>query len=79
MNWLRFNFPFRIGVSPFHGRGGFIVVANVTRQLGAQVRQRAKHAARNDLPLNFGQPVFDLVGPGVTNFFVVVKLAKLGS
>ena len=41
-----------------------LYVANVTQQFGAQVRQRAKYAARNDLPLNFGKPVFDLVEPG---------------
>jgi hypothetical protein len=55
---------FWIGVSPLDRRGGFIVVANITQQFGAQVRQRVKNAARDHLPLNFGEPVFDLAEPG---------------
>ena len=64
MNWLRFDSMFWIGVSPLDRRGSFIVVANITQQFGAQVRQRVKNTARDHLPLNFGEPVFDLVEPG---------------
>jgi hypothetical protein len=64
MNWLRFDSMVWIGVSPLDRRGGFIVMANITQQFGAKVRQRVKNAARDYLPLNFGEPVFDLVEPG---------------
>ncbi|MBC8165432.1 MAG: hypothetical protein H7Y20_06125, partial [Bryobacteraceae bacterium] len=61
MNWLRFDPVFDVGVSPADGGGGFVVVADVTQEFGAQIGQRTKDAARNDLALDFGEPVFDLV------------------
>lgn len=54
---------FGIGVSPLEWGGGFIVVADVAQEFGAEIRDRAEDAPRDDLALNFGEPIFDLVEP----------------
>lgn len=64
MNWLRFDSLFWVGVSPLDRGGGFIAVADVAQKLGAQVGQRAEYSARDNLSLDFGEPMFDLVEPG---------------
>ena len=64
MSRLRFDPLFWVGVGPFDGGGGFVVVTDVAQEFSPQVVQGAKDAARNDVTLDFGEPIFDLVEPG---------------
>jgi hypothetical protein len=63
MNGLRFDSLFGIGVCPFDWGCRFIVLADVAHELGAQIGDRVKDAACDDMALNFGEPVFNLVQP----------------
>ena len=64
MNGLQFDSLFWIGVSPFECSRRSIVLANIAHEFGSQVGDRAKDATRNDVALDFGEPVFNLVQPG---------------
>jgi hypothetical protein len=64
MNELRID-PFgRRRVSPFDRSGGLVVVPDVTKDFSSEIVDGGKDASSNDLPLDFGEPDFDLVKPG---------------
>jgi len=64
MNRLRMDSLFWIGVRPFNWSGCFVVMTDVAQEFGAQVGHGVKDAACDDMTLDFGKPVFDLVEPG---------------
>jgi len=63
MNWLRFDSLFRVGVSPFYWSCRLIVLADVAHELEPQVGKRVKDATSDNVALDFGEPVFNLVQP----------------
>jgi hypothetical protein len=69
----------RRGVSPFDRSGGLVVVADVAKDFSSEIVERGKEASRDDLPLDFGKPDFDLVKPGrVSGGKMKVDLGMLG-
>jgi hypothetical protein len=52
------------GISPFDRSGGLIVVDRCNGGFFFGDRPRRKRCSSNDLPLNFGEPDFELVKPG---------------
>ena len=61
MNRLRSDSSFWFGVNPSDGRRSRIVVADIAQGFYPQIVQRAKHAASDDVTLDFGELVLDLV------------------
>src|SRR5215207_1213355 len=53
-----------VRVSPSKGSGSLIVGFDVAHELAAQVGNGFEDSARNNVALDFGEPVFDLVEPG---------------
>src|SRR5713226_6282522 len=53
-----------IAVGPLDGFGSAVVVANVAHKLAGQVLDRGEDPAGNDIALDPGEPVFDLIEPG---------------
>jgi hypothetical protein len=53
-----------ITTGPLEGLGSAIVVADVTHELADQVQHRGEDPVGNDLALDPGEPVPDLVEPG---------------
>jgi hypothetical protein len=53
-----------VRVSPLKGSGSLIVGFNVAHELAAQVGNGFEDSAGNNVALDFGEPVFDLVEPG---------------
>jgi hypothetical protein len=64
MNELRIDSFGRRRVSPFDGSGSLVVVPDVTKEFSSEIVDGGKDASRDDLPLDFGEPDFDLVKPG---------------
>src|ERR1700732_633168 len=62
---------FFIGESPADGSSGSIIVADETHELASQIVDGVKYAARDDLALNFREPVFNLVEPGGIGWGIV--------
>lgn len=54
----------RIGIRPLHGFRGPIVVADIAHQFPFEIVLRREDAASNHIPLDLGEPQFDLVEPG---------------
>jgi hypothetical protein len=54
----------RIGVLPFDGFGGGVVLADVGHQLAMEVLGRGEDAAIDEVTLDFAEPKLDLVEPG---------------
>jgi hypothetical protein len=54
----------RRGLSPFDGGSSLVVVADVTKDFSGEIVDGRKDASSEDLPLNFGEPDFDLVKRG---------------
>jgi len=53
----------RIAIGPFERFGGAVVVTDEAHQFARQVLDRAKDAAGDDVALDLGEPVLDLVEP----------------
>ena len=53
-----------VAIGPFDRFGSAIVVTDVTHELAGQILDRGKDAAGNDIALDPGEPVFDLIEPG---------------
>ena len=53
-----------VRVSPSKGSGSLIVGFDVAHELAAQVGNGFEDSAGNNVALDFGEPVFDLVEPG---------------
>ena len=51
-------------VSPFDGSSSLVVVPNVTKDFSSEIVDGGKDASGDNLPLNLGEPDFDLVKPG---------------
>src|SRR5258708_2050140 len=51
-------------MGPLERLGSTIVMTDVAHELPGQVRNRGEDAAGNDIALDLGKPVFDLVEPG---------------
>ena len=62
MNALQMNAVGRCRVSPSDRGGRFVVVADVAKDF-AEIVDGGKDAAGDDLPLDLGEPDFDLVQP----------------
>ena len=66
-------------VSPFDRSGGLVVVADVAKDFSSEIVDGGKDASCDDLPLDFGEPDFDLVKPGrVSGGKMKVDLGMLG-
>ena len=63
MNELRIDSFGRRRVSPFDGSSRLVVVPDVTEDFSAEIVEGGEDASGNDLPLDFGEPDFDLVKP----------------
>ena len=64
MNKLHIYSFGRRRISPFDRSGGFVVVPDVTKDFSSEISDGGKDASGDDMPLNFGEPDFDLVKPG---------------
>ena len=64
MNELHIYSFCRRRVSPFDRSGGLVVVADVAKNFSSEIVEGGKDASGDDLPLDFGEPDFDLVKPG---------------
>ena len=64
MNELHIYSFGRRRVSPFDRSGGLVVVADVAKNFSSEIVEGGKDASGDDLPLDFGEPDFDLVKPG---------------
>ena len=64
MNRLRFDPSFWVGVSPSDRGGRLVVVSDVAQEFNPQIVQRAKDAARDNVTLDFREPILHLVEPG---------------
>jgi hypothetical protein len=64
MNELHIDSFRRRRVSPFDRSGGLIVVADVAKDFSPEIVEGGKDASGDDLPLDLGEPDFDLVKPG---------------
>jgi hypothetical protein len=63
MNELRIDSFGRRRVSPFDGSSRLVVVPDVTKDFSAEIVDGGEDASGNELPLDFGEPDFDLVKP----------------
>ena len=63
MNELRIDSFVRRRVSPFDGGSRLVVVPDVTEDFSSEIVEGGEDASGNDLPLDFGEPDFDLVKP----------------
>jgi hypothetical protein len=63
MNELRTDSFVRRRVSPFDRSGSLVVVPDVTKDFSSEIVDGGKDASSNDLPLDLGEPDFDLVQP----------------
>src|SRR5260370_38899238 len=52
-----------VAVGPLDGLGSAIVVTAIARELARQVLDRGEDPAGNDIALDLGEPVFDLIEP----------------
>ena len=64
MNELHVYSFCRRRVSPFDRSGDLVVVADVAKDFSSEIVDGGKDASGDDLPLDFGEPDFDLVKPG---------------
>ena len=64
MNELRIDSFGRRRVSPFDGGSRLVVVPDVTKDFSAEIVDGGKDASGDNLPLDLGEPDFDLVKPG---------------
>src|ERR1700737_1679614 len=60
-----------VAVGPLDGFGNAIVVTDIAHELARQVLDRGEDPAGNDIALDPGKPVFDLVEPGAVGRRVV--------
>jgi hypothetical protein len=63
MNELRSDSFWRRRVRPFNGRSRFVVMPDVTKDFSAKILEGGKDASGDNLPLDLGEPDFDLVQP----------------
>jgi len=63
MNELRIDSLGGRRVSPFDRSGSLVVVPDVTKDFSAEIVDGGKDASSDDLPLDLGEPDFDLVKP----------------
>ena len=63
MNELRIDSFCRRRVSPFDGSSSLVVVPNVTKDFSSEIVDGGKDASGDNLPLDLGEPDFDLVKP----------------
>jgi hypothetical protein len=64
-----------VAIGPLEGFGSAVVVADVAHQLAREVFDRGEDAAGNDIALDLGKPVFDLVEPrGIGRGEMVLRL-----
>ena len=63
MNELRIDSFCRRRVSPFDGSSSLVVVPDVTKDFSSEIVDGGKDASGDNLPLNLGEPDFDLVKP----------------
>ena len=63
MNELRIDSLGRRRVSPFDRSGSLVVVPDVTKDFSAEIVDGGKDASGDNLPLDLGEPDFDLVKP----------------
>jgi hypothetical protein len=79
MNELHVYSSGRRRVSPFDRSGGLVVVTDVARDFSSEIAEGGKDASGDDLPLDFGEPDFDLVKPGrVSGCKMKVDFGMLG-
>ena len=52
-----------VAVGPLEGLGSAIVVTDIAHELAGQVLDRGEDPAGNDIALDPGEPVFDLIEP----------------
>ena len=52
-----------VGIGPANGASAVCVRANVLHQFAAEIGDRRKHAASNDVALDFGEPKLHLIQP----------------
>jgi hypothetical protein len=64
MNELHIDSFCRRRVSPFDRSGGLIVVTDVAKDFSPEIVEGGKDASGDDLPLDLGEPDFDLIKPG---------------
>ena len=64
MNELHIDSFCRRRVSPFDRSGGLIVVADIAKDFSPEIVEGGKDASGDDLPLDLGEPDFDLIKPG---------------
>jgi hypothetical protein len=64
MNELRIDSFCRRRVSPFDGSSRLVVVPDVTKDFSSEILERGEDASGDNLPLDLGEPDFDLVEPG---------------
>src|SRR5215207_6726041 len=62
-----------VRVSPSKGSGSLIVGFDVAHEFAAQVGNGFEDSARNNVALDFGEPVFDLVEPGAISWGVMQR------
>src|SRR4029077_6349774 len=60
---LRIDSFCRRRVSPFDGSSSLVVVPDVTKDFSSEIVDGGKDASGDNLPLNLGEPDFDLVKP----------------
>jgi hypothetical protein len=63
MNELRIDSLCRRRVSPLDGRSSLVVVADVAKDFSSEIVDGGKDASGDNLPLDLGEPDFDLVKP----------------
>lgn len=63
MNELRIDSFCRRRVSPFDGSSSLVVVPDVTKDFSSEIVDGGKDASGDNLPLDLGEPDFDLVKP----------------
>src|SRR4029077_17921706 len=64
MNELHIYSFCRRRVSPFDRSGGLVLVGDVAKNFSSEILEGGKDTSGDDLPLDFGEPDFDLVKPG---------------
>ena len=52
-----------VGIGPANGTSAVCVSTNVVHELAAEVGDRRKHAASNDIALDFSEPKLHLIQP----------------
>jgi hypothetical protein len=53
-----------VAIGPLEGLGGAIVVTDVALKFTGQVLDRGEDSSGNDIALDPGEPVFNLIEPG---------------